>query len=528
MSNYLEEALELARKALPGWAYAFLKQASLEKETPTQRNQRVMRLAFAHLNEGQISRMTPGERLELSLAKESVGHKEPSVDDTQRVVKSAPFRHIVENIEKSQLMHVLNEAMQDNGPTVLAVDGEPLRVTLAPTIFALVTDYWNGVATLSVLGNDGELVHFGERVVEGTEVGAILELGLSPDSNAVAVDWVFAPSTMDEILEKSLQKATPNPVDLDCDSPKAIFMSYAPSELESARGRAFVGEDREVFEELYLKAFGLAPEEVGCGFCIPVHGLEGTEEAWAPYVESLKARYPGVPLVAVGKMAKEALGEQSALSVPHPSTMAHEPTPKQERSRKRLLANKAKALENLLDLGETECQDSKQETDLDDETSQRAVEVQVRKASEPKRIVYGVVLDPYEIDAHGDWLPPGNVEATAHQYMSESRVVGLQHTEEASASVVESFIETYPTHFDYMQAMSNMPHRVSLRDFGNDVIKSGSWVLGVKLSESEWELYQQGKLTGFSIGAMTSMTQISSEAMPEVEFVRLVEGKENA
>ena len=51
--------------------------------------------------------------------------------------------------------------------------------------------------------------------------------------------------------------------------------------------------------------------------------------------------------------------------------------------------------------------------------------VTIAKADSVKRIVYGVVLDPYgatgpEVDAHEDWTPPADVETAAHEYLKEN------------------------------------------------------------------------------------------------------------
>jgi uracil-DNA glycosylase family 4 len=151
--------------------------------------------------------------------------------------------------------------------------------------------------------------------------------------------------------------------------------------------------------------------------------------------------------------------------------------------------------------------------------------VSIAKADEVKRIVYGVVLDPYgtgQPDAHNDWTPPEEIEKTAHRYLEQSRVISLQHKKKANAQVVESWVEPYPTG-DYKKAMRGEPHRVYKRKFGDDFIHSGSWLLGVKLSEELWEMFKAGKITAFSPGGIGMRRQIRPSAFPEVSFVELVE-----
>lgn len=147
----------------------------------------------------------------------------------------------------------------------------------------------------------------------------------------------------------------------------------------------------------------------------------------------------------------------------------------------------------------------------------------ISKADEEKRIVYGIVLDPYgedgpSEDAHGDWTPPGDVEKSAHDYMISSRVVGLQHKGKADAQVVESWVEQYPSRADYLSALRSEPHEVWVRPFGSDVIHSGAWALGVKLGEKEWKLYKDGKINAFSPGGYGVRTPIDRGKMPDVKF----------
>ena len=136
-------------------------------------------------------------------------------------------------------------------------------------------------------------------------------------------------------------------------------------------------------------------------------------------------------------------------------------------------------------------------------------------------------MDPYgsngpESDAHNDWTPPADVEKTAHDFLKSSRVIGLQHRGKADAVVVESFLETYPQG-EYQKAMQGENHRVYRRKFGSDYVHSGSWVLGVKLGDKEWNLYQKRKINAFSPGGYGMRNPISRTQMPKVDFVDLVE-----
>jgi uracil-DNA glycosylase family 4 len=151
----------------------------------------------------------------------------------------------------------------------------------------------------------------------------------------------------------------------------------------------------------------------------------------------------------------------------------------------------------------------------------------ISKALKPKQIVYGVVLDPYgkkgaQPDAHNDWMPPAEIEKAAHAYLKNSRVVGLQHKNKANAKVVESWVEQYPDK-QYEKAMRGESHKVFRRKFGNDFIHSGSWLMGVELSDKEWDLYQKGEINAFSPGGHGLRRPLSPSQMPHVEFIDVIE-----
>jgi uracil-DNA glycosylase family 4 len=155
--------------------------------------------------------------------------------------------------------------------------------------------------------------------------------------------------------------------------------------------------------------------------------------------------------------------------------------------------------------------------------------IEIAKANQIKQIVYGVVLDPYgldgkpDTDAHDDWMPPDQTEKTAHGYLKESRIVGLQHSKKADAQVVESWVEPYPTTQEYQKAMRGEAHKITRRKFGDDFLHSGSWVLGVQLGDREWELYKAGKINAFSPGGYGIRKPLVPSRMPTVTVIDLIE-----
>lgn len=142
---------------------------------------------------------------------------------------------------------------------------------------------------------------------------------------------------------------------------------------------------------------------------------------------------------------------------------------------------------------------------------------------EDKRIVYGVVLDPYVVDAHDDWVPPDVIEETAHGWFKGSRLVTLHHKTSANARAVESHVEAYPSRSDYVRARLGESHRAWRRQYGDDVVHSGAWIIGVQLDDDLWEAYKRDEIAAFSIEGFGMRTPTTRKSMPQVTFADLIE-----
>ena len=155
-------------------------------------------------------------------------------------------------------------------------------------------------------------------------------------------------------------------------------------------------------------------------------------------------------------------------------------------------------------------------------TSSRSVVTEIAKVDQDLHVIYGVVLDPYIIDAHDDWIPPNEVEKTAHDWMANSRTMKLQHGNQLAAVPVESWIVPYPTPADYKAAIALEPHRIWRLEFGSDFIHSGAWVLGTRVLDQEaWSLVLSGELTSYSIGGFGMRTEIERVPMPDVTVLTI-------
>ena len=273
-------------------------------------------------------------------------------------------------------------------------------------------------------------------------------------------------------------------------------------------------------------------------------------------------------VIALGRTAKKALGDAALCNLPHPKairrfgdsgeigrklksvskrissqiekiSLDHMTTYERKsepidliKSNSRIETIKESQNESCLEMGQVgkdsqiDKSESKRIEDSKPSEAQNGSEslcVPISKADGDKKIVYGVVLDPYMVDSQNDYVPPSAIETTAHEWLAKSRIIGFDHTEQAEAYPVESSIIPYPSAEDYQNAISGKPHRAYRMPFGDDVVHSGSWVLGTKFGDSEWDKVQRGEINAYSIGGYGKREPITRDQMPDVEFLELKE-----
>lgn len=119
---------------------------------------------------------------------------------------------------------------------------------------------------------------------------------------------------------------------------------------------------------------------------------------------------------------------------------------------------------------------------------QKSMTISIAKRDDARQIVYGVVLEPYVVDAQGDWETPESIEETAHNFMKMYREQGVEHVTKSDLIYpVESYIA--PTDMVWEDADGN-----------SETVKKGSWVLGSKIEDASiWDAVKNGLLTGFSV-----------------------------
>lgn len=109
-----------------------------------------------------------------------------------------------------------------------------------------------------------------------------------------------------------------------------------------------------------------------------------------------------------------------------------------------------------------------------------------------KRITYGEIYVPWDVDSQGDFADESVIEEGAHEFLKLFRTIGEQHADFNGKGVpVESFIA-----------------RKGDRDFK----VPGTWVAGVQWSPTMWEKILNGEITGYSWGGESEKIPIVAGA----------------
>jgi hypothetical protein len=132
---------------------------------------------------------------------------------------------------------------------------------------------------------------------------------------------------------------------------------------------------------------------------------------------------------------------------------------------------------------------------LNGELEQSTVEKQVRivRSDEAQRYTLGVAYPADELDSHGDFSTPDDLEVAAWNYMVKSRNAGLDHADgtDGEGVIVESYIYRGP---DWIDGTS-----------GKTIAKSGDWMLGAVWPEDAWASIVKGERTGWSIQGLAAI-----------------------
>lgn len=286
-----------------------------------------------------------------------------------------------------------------------------------------------------------------------------------------------------------------------------------PNHEEMLRATPFVNEDGVAFSKRYLEPLALEREEVG----ILWSDLHHMHTHFAELVTKIAPR----AVVCMSEERMEPRKHYTVVNVPRfvRAGDVWKASFKEELERK--MRSLRKQLDRKPDLNALSIHPLLKAAWPRDGEVENATQARILKALAAKRIVYSVVLDPYQVDLQGDWIPPADIEDTAHRYVLNDGYVSDRHELVAKSShFVESSVEGYPPG-EREKAFAGLPHRAYRRKFGDDYVHSGAWILGIQLEPALWEQFEKGELAAFSIEGFGTRTEISSEEMPQVTFVDL-------
>lgn len=258
------------------------------------------------------------------------------------------------------------------------------------------------------------------------------------------------------------------------------------------------GKSMEIFKKVYLPLLGNPRYEI---------------------VTSKKCSSNGEVAIGLGNIS--AAKDQYKARLPHPDAILRYGDSGE-------IARKSRILRSILDTDHRNVIDcdlespTKAGSPIDASSSERdhnPINVNISKSDNEKKVVTGVVLSPYTKDSQNDILYPGTIEDAAHEWLSTSRTIGLNHAAKAAGAVpVESYLVPYPTRDDYVKAMDNVPHSAYRFEMGEDIVTSGSWILSTKLNDSLWKEFQNGNFEAYSIGGFGLRTTHESGAVPKIEY----------
>lgn len=309
-----------------------------------------------------------------------------------------------------------------------------------------------------------------------------------------------------------------------------LFVGSSAFTNDKLRGEPFSGTIGETLNRVYLEPLGLARNAVALACAIPTvcKGESDAEiDKWRPWlmgeIERLKPR----AVIALGRTAKLALGPRADFALPHPAAVRKHGD-SGEVDRKLRAIRKTLDGEVKMPHGDDVARSELHKTSAGAEPSTGAAAevtsrlVSIAKADAAQKTVFGVVLDPYQVDAHNDWISPAEVERTAEGFMLNSRFISIHHMRPTEAKVVASWVEEYPSASDREKALAGEPHRIYRRKLGDDYIHSGCWVLGVKLTDELWDAFLRGEFAAYSIEGFAKKVPVTPQEMPTFTVVDLV------
>jgi len=131
--------------------------------------------------------------------------------------------------------------------------------------------------------------------------------------------------------------------------------------------------------------------------------------------------------------------------------------------------------------------------------------IEIKKLDEEKRMVYGIVYSPDEVDTQGQYTTASEIEKAAELFMKQGKTVMIDknHDEQTGQGfIMESWIkkEIDPIFPDE---------------------KNGSWVVGIKIeNEITWQEITKGEITGLSMQGIAVVEPAAPETLQGEEMHR--------
>jgi len=215
------------------------------------------------------------------------------------------------------------------------------------------------------------------------------------------------------------------------------------------------------------------------------------------YALPLESRYPINDLDQANKALTEASGKaeetvvKNAVYAKYPELKKPEKlSPQNDEcwSAMETLYKQGRLSQVIVDMKPNQVQKSHDENALKCQKVMKGKIAKIKKQDKKKQIAYCVVLEPDSVDAQEDFMTADDIEEAAHSYLTKSRVIGSEHGKPIDATPVESYIA--PQDLEW----SDGP-------YGPQVVKQGSWVLGIKVHDpKEWDKIENGEYQGVSVG----------------------------
>lgn len=349
----------------------------------------------------------------------------------------------------------------------------------------------------------------GDLVIADADDGIDLASAVAKSVEAGRRWLLLISSSSDEVSLYDLRKSRPERRRLSGvyvpdhvpESPRVVFVVSGPGSVEAARRELMCGPVGEEFARTYLAPLEMRKSDVAIVSAVPLYltGEDGRQrrpteeeaEEWGSELALKMAAFDGLPVIALGAVARSALGGGVSETIPHPgSLISHGRSRHDEVGRKLARVAKALTLGGDCAIMRPESQDLVAE----DASSRilKHLKPRVIKAEESEGLVSGVVLEPHTADAELDVVTPEEILKALVRFAAKpKRFIGYRHNSPTPADIVEIF-----------QAPQDLT-------WHGGAVKSGSWCLTVKAHDKSTKAeLATGFLNAFSIGGIGKRTWI--------------------